>query len=43
VVDLLDDHARYLLAVLACAALSGEAAWASFITASAEYGLYDAN
>src|SRR5207244_3016067 len=39
VVDIVDDHARYLLAAHACEALSGEAVWACFVTASAAYGL----
>jgi transposase InsO family protein len=39
VVDCLDDHARFLLAALACASPTGEAAWACFVRASAEYGL----
>ncbi|MGH2994787.1 MAG: IS481 family transposase [Gaiellaceae bacterium] len=39
VVDVLDDHARYLLAALACASPTGEAAWACFCTASAAHGL----
>ena len=39
VVDCLDDHARFLLAALAVASPTGEAAWACFIAASAAYGL----
>ena len=39
VIDCLDDHARYLLAALACHGPSGEAAWACFLRASAAYGL----
>lgn len=39
VVDVLDDHARFLLAALAVASPTGEAAWACFIAASAAYGL----
>ncbi|MGH2450597.1 MAG: IS481 family transposase, partial [Candidatus Limnocylindria bacterium] len=39
VVDVLDDHARYLLAALACTSPTGEAAWACFAQASALYGL----
>ena len=39
VVDCLDDHARYLLAALACDSPSGEAAWACFVRASAAHGL----
>jgi transposase InsO family protein len=39
VVDIVDDHARYLLAAQACEALSGEAVWACFVAASAAYGL----
>jgi len=38
VVDCLDDHARFLVAALACASPTGEAAWACFVRASAEYG-----
>src|SRR5438128_8184072 len=39
VVDIVDDHARYLLAAHACTALGGEAVWACFVAASAAYGL----
>jgi hypothetical protein len=39
VVDIVDDHARFLLAAHACEALSGEAVWACFVAASAAYGL----
>jgi transposase-like protein len=39
VVDIVDDHARYLLAARACEGLSGEAVWARFVAASAAYGL----
>jgi len=39
VVDIVDDHARYLLAAHACQALGGEAVWACFVAASAAYGL----
>jgi transposase InsO family protein len=39
VVDVVDDHARYLLAALACASPNGEAAWACFRQASVEAGL----
>jgi transposase InsO family protein len=39
VVDCLDDHARFLLAAIACASPTGEAAWACFVRASAAYGL----
>jgi transposase InsO family protein len=39
VVDCLDDHARFLLAAIACASPTGEAAWACFVQASAAYGL----
>lgn len=39
VIDIVDDHARYLLAAHACHALSGEAVWACFVAASAAYGL----
>lgn len=39
VVDVLDDHARFLLAAIAVASPTGEAAWACFIAASAAYGL----
>lgn len=37
--DVLDDHARFLLAAYACPAPTGEAAWACFLAASAAYGL----
>lgn len=39
VVDCLDDHARFLLAALACPSPSGEAAWACFARASSAFGL----
>jgi transposase InsO family protein len=39
VVDCLDDHARFLLAALACASPSGEAAWDCFVAASSAHGL----
>ena len=39
VVDVVDDHARFLLAALAVASPTGEAAWACFIAASAANGL----
>jgi len=39
VVDIVDDHARYLLAADACAALSGDAVWSCFVAASAAHGL----
>lgn len=39
VVDVLDDHARFLLAAVAVASPTGEAAWASFLAASGCYGL----
>jgi len=39
VIDCLDDHARFLLAAVACAGPTGEAAWACFVAASAAYGL----
>jgi transposase InsO family protein len=39
IVDCLDDHARFLLAAIACASPTGEAAWACFVAASAAYGL----
>jgi transposase InsO family protein len=39
IVDCLDDHARFLLAALACPSPSGEAAWACFLQASSAYGL----
>lgn len=39
VVDCLDDHARFLLAAIACASPTGEAAWACFVAASSAYGL----
>jgi hypothetical protein len=35
----LDDHARFLLAAIACASPTGEAAWACFFAASSAYGL----
>ncbi len=39
VVDIVDDHARYLLAARACPSPSGDAAWACFRQASADCGL----
>ena len=39
VVDCLDDHARFLLAALACTSPTGEAAWACFVAASSAQGL----
>jgi transposase InsO family protein len=39
VVDVLDDHARFLLAAIACTSPSGEAAWACLLAASSAYGL----
>lgn len=39
VVDCLDDHARFLLAAIACPGPSGEVAWACFAQASSAYGL----
>ena len=39
VVDLLDDHARYLVGATAFPDATSEAAWAAFSTASALYGL----
>lgn len=39
IVDLVDDHARFLLAAVACEAPTSEAAWAGFAAAAAEYGL----
>jgi len=39
IVDALDDHARYLLAALACASPSGDTAWDCFTRAVAEHGL----
>ena len=39
VVDVVDDHARFLLAAVACAAPTSEAAWAGFAAAAGEYGL----
>lgn len=39
VVDVLDDHARFLLAAIAVASPTGEAAWACFLAASGCYGL----
>jgi transposase InsO family protein len=39
VVDCLDDHARFLLAAIACAGPTGDAAWACFLRASSAYGL----
>jgi transposase InsO family protein len=39
IVDILDDHARFLMAAIACASPTGEAAWACFVQANAAYGL----
>jgi len=39
IIDVLDDHARYLLGALACLRLSGEGAWACFVAAAARHGL----
>jgi transposase InsO family protein len=39
VIDLLDDHARYLVGATAFPDATSEAAWAAFTTASARYGL----
>jgi transposase InsO family protein len=39
VVDLIDDHSRYLLAALAGPAATGELAWDAFETAATRYGL----
>jgi transposase InsO family protein len=39
IVDCLDDHARFLLAAIACASPTGEAAWDCFVTASSAHGL----
>ena len=39
VVDLIDDHSRYLLAALAGPAVTGELAWDAFETAASRYGL----
>jgi transposase InsO family protein len=39
IVDCLDDHARFLLAAIACESPTGEAAWACFLSASTAYGL----
>lgn len=39
VVDLVDDHARFLVGASAFAAATGEAAWAAFSAAAAEHGL----
>ena len=39
IVDVLDDHARYLLAALASERLSGAPAWACFVAAAAQHGL----
>jgi Integrase core domain len=39
VVDCLDDHARFLLAAIACASPTGDAAWACFAAASSADGL----
>jgi len=39
VLDIVDDHARFLLAARACTSPSGEQAWQCFAAASADYGL----
>jgi transposase InsO family protein len=39
VLDIVDDHARFLVAALACASPTGEAAWASLMRAGADFGL----
>lgn len=39
VVDVVDDHARFLLAALAVDSPTGAAAWACFVAASSAYGL----
>jgi transposase InsO family protein len=39
IIDCLDDHARFLLAAIACPQPSGQAAWACFVAASSAYGL----
>src|SRR5207244_1138407 len=39
VIDCLDDHARFLLAAVACRRPTGEAAWACFVAASSAHGL----
>jgi transposase InsO family protein len=39
VLDCLDDHARFLLAALACPRPTGEAAWHCFTSAAAAHGL----
>lgn len=39
IVDCLDDHARFLLAALACDIPTAETAWACFTGAAAEHGL----
>jgi transposase InsO family protein len=39
IVDVLDDHARYLLAALASERLTGTPAWACFVAAAAQHGL----
>ena len=39
VVDLIDDHSRYLLTALAGPASTGELAWDAFETAASRYGL----
>jgi transposase InsO family protein len=39
IVDVLDDHARYLLAALASERLTGVPAWACFVAAAAQHGL----
>jgi transposase InsO family protein len=39
VMDMIDDHSRYLLAALACSGPTAEAAWDCFELAAARYGL----
>ena len=39
IVDVLDDHARYLLGALASERLTGAPAWACFVAAAAQHGL----
>jgi transposase InsO family protein len=39
VVDLVDDHARFLLAALACPSATSEAAWTAFAAAASVHGL----
>jgi transposase InsO family protein len=39
IIDVLDDHARYLLAALASLRLTGAPAWACFVAAAAQHGL----